>query len=165
MEVGEAFLAAFKDAGREAFSRGTMLVLLDDLGEPGDDVLYQSVGSSHAPRGANWVTIPPGGIVSTTIKSWARGNKRVPGKYALELRIYENVLSGRPWDMRRVKRDRLIIQGQSDAQHVIAEGQSMEDDEERGQRMSYYTWVRTFPGPEVVRSQRFPLEILPRTGD
>jgi hypothetical protein len=147
------------------FSRGTVMALLDVSGEPVDDVLYQSVGSSYAPTSANWATIPPGGIASTTIKFWARGNKRSPGEYALELRIHENVLTGRPWDLWQVERDRLIAQGQIDTQNANPGRQPTPDVEARGQRISYDAWERTFPGPEVIRSKRLPLEILPRTGD
>jgi hypothetical protein len=64
------------------------------------------------------------------------------GKYSLELRAHAPVLSGMPAFV-TARKNRT-----SDANHP-----------------SYGEWRRSFPGPEICRSNRVELEILPRTGD
>ena len=98
---------------------------------------------------------------------WHGGNMLPPGKYFLELRVYDHILI-RPWNLERVMR----LYAEAD---MKAFGESVDpafhdrplppDEPKEPVGLSYDQWRRTLPGPEICRSNRVELEILPPTGD
>jgi hypothetical protein len=155
--------------------RALSLAILRGDGTYVGDLLMRSEGSSEWLSRDVWVRIPPGGIVSTRFSFRASQVPRPtagasdeipPGRYLLELRAYGNLVSGRP-DMSEIEsgmRARLSRGLGGDPSKV----KLLFDDGDEGDsldRPSFRDWELNFPGPEICRSNRVELEILPRTGD
>jgi hypothetical protein len=138
---------------RLSFQKAVELAVLKDDGESGPKYLgnYLGTESGHTRtlRKTDWVRFSPGGTVSTLIRFWPRniplnqhlGGEVAPGKYLLELRGHEALLS---------PPGALI---DTDDVGKIATDQG------------YAAWRRGFPGPIIVRSNRIELEIPSRTGE
>jgi hypothetical protein len=136
--------------------RSFVLALVAEDGTYVADLLEREERSFSTPVKADWVTITPGGSIAhqyefqagITPASLLQGVKSVSiGKYNLELRMYDSALTPPP---------RCIIEssdkyGRPDKRHP--------------EYATYLEWQRSFPGPEICRSNRVELEILPRTGD
>jgi hypothetical protein len=93
----------------------------------------------------DWVTLPPGGLVSTTFAFKAgillAGQKELElGKYQLQLKARGHLVSGRP--------------------DLLIPGEAPDDT-----RTSWREWRRTFPGPELCESEPIEFEIIPRVSE
>jgi len=108
-------------------------------------------GSSGRPTIRDWATVPPGGTVSSEFAfapehvpqtDFSSRRKLPAGKYLLEMHGRAALLQPPP----------LIFAETNDASAIATDP-------------GYQEWRRAFPGPEICRSNRVELEILPRTGD
>jgi hypothetical protein len=115
------------------------------------NLLDLEFGSSRTPTKRSWVKMPQGGTISSKFRFRAgtipqtdfRGDDLLPaGKYLLELRAREPILSSPP----------AILLHSNVSKEILP-------------HPTFLEWQRTFPGPEISRSKRVELEILPRTGD
>jgi len=117
-----------------------------------------------------WLALPPGGVVASDFLFVAGQlpdprrevpSEIPPGKYFLELRLHERFMSGRPLGLfRTLKRNASKLDVVEDLSTRLGT-----DDEILNRRSDFMAWERTFPGPEVCRSNRVELEVLPRTGN
>jgi len=122
----------------------------------------------------HWVTIPPGGVTSRTFTfragqvprtAFQVGSELPPGKYNLEARAFGQVVSGRPSGIVRAQLGVLSERARKSLQTAIADAERQDAADRAEGRITIEEWERTFPGPEICRSNRVELEILPRTGD
>jgi hypothetical protein len=151
----------------------TLALLTEDRAYLGD-LLLRREGSSRGRGAADWLVFPPGGFVSTSLKFEAgymptlEGRLELkPGAYVLEARMFSHGVTGRPWDFARVEQA-AAVKLLKQAFGADAEVKTQYDDEAASSTpkgLSYEEWQRSFPGPEICRSNRVELEILPRTGD
>jgi hypothetical protein len=139
--------------GLFVFNRAVNLDFINGEGHFLKDILRTEEGSFRGLLSTDWIRIPPSGTISTTRDFWVGqipGQRLLfhaeapPGTYTLELIVYGHVLSEPPIGVKRP----------SDVTN-----------QRRADRMTIEEWERTFPGPEICRSNRVELEILPRTGD
>jgi hypothetical protein len=169
IEVYDARLNGFLWA-----KRAVALAVLDTDGNFLGDLLLRNHGSSKSPSKADWLTMPPGATVSTTVRFTAGKvpsqelgvpNDLPPGNYWIELRVHDHVTSGRP-DVSTV--DAALRKA---AARAAANNQlpltpiEPHPENDRTIRRSYDEWERTRPGPEICASKRIAFEILPRSGD
>jgi hypothetical protein len=129
------------------------LVLLAPDGTRIGDLLARGPGprSMIQARDADWICLPPGGTIAQKFGfvagrvipdgDYLAADLR-PGKYFLELRVHDRVLSSPPKNL-------------PDAPVI----------ENLDRWPEFAAWQGGFPGPEICRSNRVELEILPRTGD
>jgi len=118
--------------------------------------------SYHGPIRNDWLTFPPGGTTSTEFdfpvgffpQSAYPSQRLSIGKYQLEVRVHGHFISGCPSDVERA----------TDPQ-IVPPNTNENAKDKAGKRMTYEEWERTLPGPEICRSNRVELEILPRSGD
>jgi hypothetical protein len=109
------------------------------------NLLFRDFGSSMHEGTKDWVTLPPGGLVSTTFAFKAgillAGQKELElGKYQLQLKARGHLVSGRP--------------------DLLIPGEAPDDT-----RTSWREWRRTFPGPELCESEPIEFEIIPRVSE
>ncbi len=155
--------------------RAVVLAVLTTDGEYLGDLFFRDSGSSVMLQKSVWVTLPPGGIISNKFAFRAGFVPRVetgtpeempPGRYVLELRAHDHLVTGRP-DLSgiEVALRAAIARALEVDPSTVGAPLSDESEDDAKDRISYRDWERTFPGPELVRSARVPLEVMPRTGD
>jgi hypothetical protein len=157
--------------------RAVVLEVLDSEGNDLGNLLLRNFGgSAMSPGKRDWVSLEPGKIASGQFRFLAGKVPNVeggvaddlpPGKYFLELRVHRHVISGRPdlsgiEAMLRKAGARAAANGGFKVPPDLLEA---EPEKNPKPRISYEEWERTLPGPEILRSKRIELEILPRTGD
>lgn len=128
------------------WSRATVLAILRDDGTYVGDLLYRTGGSSTPPTRLDWQKLEPGEAITTSFTFWAgivpnttyfhTGNLLPPGKYFLEIRVHDRVLSRPPLFVTE------SIELRSNLNHP-----------------TYSNWMLGFPGQEICRSNRVALEI------
>jgi hypothetical protein len=164
----EVFAPYFNGLG--PFSHAIELVLLTPDGNDIGDLWKLRGGSTTGPLPSHWLTIPSGGITSSDFTfpaglvpntRYVVNNELPSGKYLLELRIHEHVISRRPSGIERAIRASMSPRSRARLDEIAPE---FGKDDVPG-RTAIEEWQRTFPGPEICRSNRVELEILPRTGD
>ena len=128
---------------------GAVFALLNGDGAYLGNALEHQKGSRRTPEPLDWVTIPASGSVFTVVHFAFRGVPALelppdrlppPGKYFVELRLHEKCIMDSPFRA----------------------GDEIETEENP---LKMAQWRQGFPGPEICRSNRVELEILPRTGD
>jgi hypothetical protein len=125
--------------------RAVALNVISEDGAISYDVLTEESGSSKRPNYFSWVTVPPGGFISTEFdvylgrKLAAPGSRAFPpGQYMLELVGHDALTSGRPVFDRKDDSDQL---------------------EHSGGRVRFRQWQIDFPGRAVFRSNRVNLTL------
>ena len=137
VEVFDPFLSGFLWLRRAV----TLGVTAKD-GKYRGNLLARDSGSRTTEKKTDWVTLPPGGLVSTTFDFEAgilrAGQEELGvGKYQLQLKARGHLVSGRP--------------------DLLIPGEAPDD-----RRMSLREWRRSFPGAELCQSNPIEFEILPR---
>lgn len=122
--------------------RAVTLAITSADGTYEGNLLERESGSAMQEGKKDWVTLPPGGFVTTSVEFKAgillAGQKELDvGKYQLQLKAKGHLVSGRP--------------------DLLIPGEAPDD-----ARMSWREWRRTFPGPELCASKPIELEIVPR---
>jgi len=125
--------------------RAVQLAVASKDGTYQGNLLSRDSGSAIEPTKTDWVTLPPGGLVSTTLQFKAgillAGRKELDlGKYQLQLKARGHLVAGRP--------------------DLLIPGEAPDDT-----RMSLREWLRTFPGPELCASKPIEFEIVPGGGE
>jgi hypothetical protein len=156
--------------------RAVVLEILDADGNDLGNLLPRYGVSASTPYKTDWVSLEPGKTASGEIPFLAGKIPDVeggvehdlpPGKYFLELRVHGHVLSGRP-DLSRKEAGLRRAAARAAANggfKVPPDLLESEPEKDPKPRISYEEWERTLPGPEILRSKRIELEILPRTGE
>jgi hypothetical protein len=123
----------------------------DDGSNIGDLFTFRGGSALAGPRKMDWIRVPPAGRIGTSFKFLAGsvpgteyfvGRELPTGRYFVDLRIREPVITGPPLAVTQI-----------------------EDPLEAMRHSTYLQWLQSFPGREICRSNRVELEILPRTGD
>jgi len=132
------------------YSRRAAAMTLMDRGENYlTDMLDRDRGSCTSPGPSDWRRVAAGGTTSSVFQfragrapglDFRPGESLPPGTYFLELVVYNRCVSENPF-------------------RVGADLRDVEDP------VKMAKWEFGFPGPEICRSNRVELEILPRTGD
>jgi hypothetical protein len=113
--------------------------------------IEEEQGHSRPVRRSDWVHFAPGGSVTVRFTFNPRHipladvgprGELPPGKYVLQLRAHQALVSPMP----------AVFESTRDSAHISRD-------------FAYRMWKHSFPGPEICRSNRVELEILPRTGD
>jgi hypothetical protein len=154
------------------------IVVLKPDGTFAGDLLSRSHGSVRSMSPADWIRIPPGGTISSEFQFLAGRfhdisiPDLVPGRYLVEVRVHGHLILGPPRDLRSITLESLSRTlehsnpfwpfGTLGGVKLIEEPAIPPDDD---RSPTYAEWQQTFPGPEICRSNRVELEILPRTGD
>jgi hypothetical protein len=151
--------------GRE---RASSLAILSEDGTLIGDLFAAGVGSAEG----GWSELPPGGLRSTKFRFsaglvwdtpfWNTDNMLPPGKYVLEWRIHNHLVSGLPVDLERGRQNAISYQRKLAGLPSVDQQPGSDN---RFARMTLDEWKATLPGLEICRSNRVELEILPRTGD
>ena len=157
------FCAGRQRTAQAVIARGDVIV--------GDLLIRPESPSTRTLRRDDWMRIPPGGsfwkkreFVAGRVLALGHGTLELrPGPYTIELRLSGHSFGGRP-DLSpvddAVRKAFAKVLG-VDPASVKIEGAT---DEAFG-RMPFEEWQRTFPGPELLRSNRIALEVLPLSGN
>jgi hypothetical protein len=151
------------------------LAILDEQGTYLGNLNYRNAGSQRDLTTTDWVRLPPGGILSSR-QEFVAGNLADPqrlglqlpaGHYLVEARVNQHFIEPRPWDFALIERQRSIDSAKRafGADVQVRTQYDINDRIQLENALSFGDWSRTFPGPEICRSNRVELEILPRTGD
>lgn len=136
--------APYHDGHLGTFNGAIKLVILKNDGTLLGDIWSGSGASYTGPARRHWIRLPSGGIASTAF-SFVAGkipeSSQTPftdlpaGEYKLQLRLHKHFIQGCPLNL-------------------PFGGGNIEE------AMTFDEWVRTFPGPEFVRTELKSFEIL-----
>jgi len=123
------------------------VIVLTTQGQHVTTLLPATGISVVTPQREDWIRLPPSCAIEAQWRSNAIEGLRpiselAPGSYLLEARAHAPLISGPP--------------------AALSRPESIDDAIDDP---TYIAWRQSFPGPEICRSNRVELEILPRTGD
>jgi hypothetical protein len=164
--------------------RALMLAISSEDGDLIGDLLVKPGGPNVMLHEQAWTMFPPGETGDVKSKFQAGHvhsvfdgppDELLPGKYILQLRAFGHLVCGRP-DLSSLENgfhSQIARLFATDPLNPLFApdpfNRSLRHKKEElvapESRQSYFEWESDFPGPEICRSNRVELEILPRTGE